>query len=259
MNRFVKFAVLSIVLVFLLAACGEGPTSTLEKLKKELDRYPEFSVILADMKDEGLFFKEYYHLYHIVYLENNPDNPERPKVFQKVSPWYRVDEVLYYKYRPCLGMTILSKKKDGTISDVPEPPGYQFVGDTRFGRWVTDPSGHRIWEWFAGYLILSTLAETTGEIVEEAIKSRHRIRYEDWSTYTVYSKRGRPYYGPRDPQGRPTYGTRGSYTQTKYGDSFFKRQQARMAARKSSFEQKVTSRYGRTRSSAFSRSSFRGK
>ena len=153
-------------------------------------------------------------------------------------------------------MTILSKKK-GVVSDVPQPPGYQFVGDPRFGRWVTDRSGNRVWEWFGKYLVLSALIEATGNITEGLLR-RRRIRYDDWHTYTIYTSRGRPYYGPRDIHGRPTYGTRGTFTRKKYG-SFFERQRARMASKKSSFERKVASRVGRTRTSRVSRGGFFGK
>lgn len=247
-----KSLLLWLLAIWFISSCGGTSSSPLEKLKKIYDRYPEFSIILADMREEGLFFKDYFHLYHVVYLQPDPKDPGKPIVHERLTPWYRVGEKIYNKYRSCLGMTVLAKKKDGTISDVPQPPAYQFVGDPRFGRWVTDQSGNKMWEWFGRYLVLSALIEATGDITEGLLKRRHRVRYDDWYNYTVYTRRGRPYYGPRDYQGRPTYGTSGTITQKKYGDSFFARQRARMSAKKSAFHRKVASRYGRSR--AFGRS-----
>ncbi len=257
MNRKIKPFLIGVLCIFLLFGCGSSSSNPLEKLKRAYNKYPEYSVILSDMREEGLFFKDYYHLYQVIYLENNPRDPKSPIVHERLTPWYQVDEKLYNKYKSCLGMTILAKKKDGTISDVPQPPAYQFVGDPRFGRWVTDQSGHRVWEWFGRYLVLSALIEATGDIAEGLLK-RRRVRYEDWHTYTIYTSRGRPYYGPRDIHGRPTYGTTGTFTRRKY-DSFFERQKARMGSKKSAFERKVASRIGRTRASRVSRGGFFGK
>jgi hypothetical protein len=235
--RMTLFTVLGVLLV----SCGTSPPDPLEKLKKELNAYPEYSVILVDMREEGLLFSNYYHLYRILYLDRDLKEGE-PVLREKISPWYAVSKAFYDKYRDCLGMTILAKEKDGTIVDVPQPPAYQFIGDTRFGQWKTDEKGNQVWEWLGKYYVISTILDLLG--------GHRTIYYGDWHDYRTSMQRRKPYFGPKDESGKPTYGTSGSWTQKKF-PTFFERQQARMAAKKSSFEQRVAQSMGKTRTSTF--------
>lgn len=236
-----------------LSGCGTSPPDPLERLKKELNPYPEYSVILVDMREEGLLFSSYYHLYRILYLDRDLKEGE-PVLREKISSWYPVSKAFYNKYRDCLGMTILAKEKDGTIRDVPQPPAYQFVGDTRFGQWKTDDKGNQVWEWLGKYYVISTIIDLLG--------SHRTISYGDWNDYRTSMQRRKPYFGPRDQSGKPTYGTSGSWTEKKF-PTFFERQQARMAAKKASFEQRVSQSMGKTKTSTFttrtSRGSFGGR
>ncbi len=214
--------------------CGGSPSNPLEKLQRELDLFPQYAVILADMREDGWgFFANYHHLYRIVYMENNS---------KESTPILPVSKSLYQKYQPCLGMTILSRDKDGVVSDVPQPPAYQFVGDPRLGQWKTDESGQQVWQWIGSYLILSSILDM--------VDGRHRIRYHDWSEYRTSMERRKPYFGPRDAAGKTTYGTGGMWTEKKF-PSFFERQRARMAAQKANFGQRVAENMGRTKVSTF--------
>lgn len=225
----------------ILTGCSGSSPDPLEKLKKELSPYPEYSVILVDMREEGLIFSNYYHLYRIVYLDRDLKEGE-PILREKVTSWYPVSKSLYDKYRPCLGMTILAKEKDGTVSDVPQPPAYQFVGDTRFGQWKTDEKGNQVWEWLGKYYVISSILDLLGD--------HRRIYYGDWQDYRTSMQRRKPYFGPRDGSGSPTFGTGGTWTQKKF-PTFFERQQARMEAKKAGFEHRVSQNLGKTRTSTF--------
>ncbi|MCX7822305.1 MAG: hypothetical protein N2260_02535 [Syntrophobacterales bacterium] len=224
-----------------MAGCSSSPQDPLEKLKKELSPYSEYSVILTDMREEGLLFSNYYHIYRIIYLDRDPKEGE-PILREKITSWYPVSKAFYEKYKPCLGMTIFAKEKDGTITDVPHPPAYQFIGDTRFGQWKTDEKGNQIWEWIGKYYVISSILDLLGD--------HRRISYEDWHNYRTSMQKRKPYFGPQDESKNPTFGTGGSWTQKKF-PTFFERQQARMAAKKASFEQRVSQSMGKTKTSTF--------
>ena len=53
--RWIAWTGLSLVVV----GCGVG--NPLERLQRTLDSYPEYSVILADMREEGTFSTDYWH------------------------------------------------------------------------------------------------------------------------------------------------------------------------------------------------------
>lgn len=233
-------------LILVLAGCGGGGGGqSLEQLRSKLDQYPEYSVILADMNSKGLFVHDYFHRYVIVTLERKKDEPEeKPVVKQNATNWVHVNKETYDKYKQSLGMTILAKRQDGTIDKVPQPPGYQFIGDQRFGRWEKDNSGNQVWSWLATSLVMSHVLDRMGG----AFGSRGApppINYRDYEDYRSSTSRGQPYFGRKDSQGRTEYGTQGTATE-KSNPGFFERQQARMAERKDSFAGKVESRMGRS-------------
>jgi hypothetical protein len=248
---------LLILFMLVLSGCG-GSGSPVDAMRRSLDRYPEYSVILNDMNSKGLFFHDYFHRYRVIFPESGQKSGdgEQPKFTQKMTDWVKVNEGTFNKYRDALGMVILAKKPDGTIDTTPQPPHFQFVGDPRFGRWETDSKGSNSWAWFATGMVASRL-------MEGLFDTRSQVDYRHWQDYNNSRKAGSPYYGSKDPQGRPQYGTQGTVTQ-KSNPGFFEQQQTRMAEKKESFGQKVESRMGRSRptpsgSSGFSsggRSSF---
>ena len=220
---------MSAAMLILAGGCGSAPTDPLTEISNSLRGLPDYSVVLQDMKEEGNFFKSYYHQYKIITPEKSTE-----------TGWLQVSEDFFQKNMPFLGMTIYVKK-DGQETAQQEPPGYSYVGDSRYGRWSTDSSGRSFWEFYGQYAFLSHMLGG-GPI--------YRTYYDSYHT-TVRS--GRPYFG-NDKQ----YGTAGTYTQKTRPD-FYSRRMSSASQSKSSFAGKVESRTGRTSVGTRSRSGSVGK
>ncbi len=241
-----KFGPLVLAALFALVGCGDGGGgATLDQLAAKLNKFPEYSVILADMNSKGLFTQDYFHRYKILIIDRKKDEPDAsPNVKQNATDWVRVSRETYEKYKDSLGMAILTKRQDGTLDKTPQPPAYQFVGDSRFGRWEKDHQGNQVWQWLATAMIVSQFLDRMGGAYAPQ-GGPPPVRYRDYEDYRSSTSRGQPYYGRTDSQGRTEYGTRGTVTE-KANPGFFERQQARMAERKESFAGKVESRMGRS-------------
>ena len=188
---------------------------------------PTYSVILDDMKEEGSFSPSYYHKYRVIQGEK-----------LSVSDWMAVPEGYYRKNENFLGMTILAKQ-DGKYDTAAGPPGYEYVGDSRYGNWQQDSGGSSFWAFYGKYALMSHLLGGS------------RIFRRDYSTYQDHRRQGRPYYGKNKE-----YGTAGSVTKSKK-PNFYTRRAARINASKKSFSQRVNQRTGRVRTTSRS-GSFRG-
>ena len=223
----------------LLVACGTR--SPIDKLQRQLDQYPEYSIILDDMDERGNFFKDYYQRYKIVFAETTAGSDSL--VYRdETTDWYKVDKRTYKEYLNYLGMVIASKTREGGKIEAQYPPGYQYVGNAQYGQWVRDERGNSFWEWYGKYAFFSSMFGMFGR----------PIYRNDWNTYRDYSSSGRPYYGKNRE-----YGTTGTYTkQTK--KAFFERQRAKEAARKARFSDRVKRRTRRSKMSGFRSRSFRG-
>lgn len=206
----------------LLAAACETQT-TLDRLASELERYPEYSVVLQDMTDEGF---GYAHRYRVVVGEPQGGS-EEPVYREAVLDWVDVDSGTYERYQSSLGMVILSKGADGVVDRGEHPPGYQQVGDERYGQWRDDGGGRSFWEFYGQYALLSHIVGGFGR----------PIYRDDWNGYRDARGRGQTYRGP----GGGVYGTGGSTTRQTSPD-FYRRQEARRTAQSRSFGQRVTSR-----------------
>lgn len=218
-----------------------APQTPVERLKKDLNRYPEYSIILEDMQEEGNFFKDYFHKYKLVYGEKS--NADDTLSYQTLeTDWYQIEKDEYQKFYPYLGMVIASKTSDGKIDDSKYPPGYQYVGDSRYGRWRTDNSGNSFWEFYGKFALMSHVFGMFNRPVYRT----------DWNSYRDYRRTGRDYYGSGG-----VYGTNGSYTKTSKPD-FYQRRVARERASKSSFSQKVQQRVRRSKMSNVRSRSSRG-
>ena len=200
-----------------VAACNtEAP---LERLERQLEQYPEYSVTLQDMREDG-----YLHQYGVVIGE--PQAGSEDLVYREsIRDFQKVGRRTFAQYQPHLGMVILSKDPDG-IDRNQHPPGYQQVGNERYGQWRDEGGGRSFWVFYGQYALLSHM-----------IGGFSRPIYRnDWDGYRSARGRGQTYYGAGG-----AYGTNGSVTrQTNPG--FFRRQQARQAARSQSFGQRVNSR-----------------
>lgn len=237
---------LKIFLLFLFAAVvlsSCGSSSPLDRLQNELKSYPEYSIILQDMRQDGNFFKDYYHKYKIVRGEEVAGS-DSLDFREEETRWYRVKDNEYKKYANSLGMVLVSKTRDGKVSENVRPPGYQYVGDSRYGHWRTDSSGNSFWAWYGRYAFFSSMfGMFSGPVYRR-----------DWNTYRDYDSSGRTYYG-RNSQ----YGTNGAATK-RSNPTFFERQKQRQAARQSSFSQKLKQRTTRSNMSGYrSRSGGSGK
>lgn len=227
MSKFRLIAVLAILTAFICYGCGR-PRPPLEEIRKDLKGLPNYSVILDDMKEEGTFFKDYFHKYRIVTAEKTVS-----------MDWRKVPEDYFRRYLPFLGMTIWVKK-DGKEGGSVGPPGYEYVGDKRYGKWNTDSSGRSFWVFYGQYRLFSDL------LGGGPLYRRH------YNSYDNYRRNNRPYYGPNKE-----YGTNGSVTK-RQKPNFYARRMSAERARKSSFSQRVKQRTGRTRTTFRGRSSYGG-
>ena len=220
--------------VFVFGACG-GRLGELpiEKLKQNLQDVPTYSIILDDMKEEGNFSNRYYHKYRVVFPEASESTP---------TEWLEVREDYYKTNASFLGMTLVVKK-DGQLSSSVSPPGYQYVGDAKYGQWRNDSHGNSFWEFYGKYALFSSLF------------GGHRgpIYRNDYDGYRQYRSRNAPYYGKNNQ-----YGTSGSFTKQSK-PNFYSRRTARQKTKSASFKSRVAKRTGRTRTGYRGRSGGFGK
>ena len=209
-------------LSLLVAGCAAG--NPLERLERELDRYPEYTVILADMREEGTFSTDYLHQYRVTTGEREGGSDEL--VFtERIRDWERVGRNTYSRYRPYLGMVVLSKGPDGNVDRDQHPPGYQYVGNDRYGQWRGDGRGGSFWEFYGRYALISHMIGGFGR----------PIYRNDWNTYRGNRGRGQPYFGSG------AYGSNGTVTRQS-NPNFFRRQAARQRVRSQGFGARVRGR-----------------
>jgi len=220
--------------LMLCAGCGGGSRELpLDRIKTSLKDVPTYSIVLEDMKEEGNFVKTFFHRYRVVSGEQT-----------QTTDWVQVPENYYRKNENFLGMSLISKK-DGVENSTAAPPGYDFVGDSRYGRWTQDRHGNSFWEFYGKYALFTSL-----------FGGWYRPIYmNDYNDYTRYRSRSRntPYFG-RNRQ----YGTSGTIAGT-VKPGFYDRQKIRQRAKQQSFSNKVSKRIGRTRTNYRSRAGGLGK
>jgi hypothetical protein len=223
-----------VMTALILNACSTGSKqSPIDKLNQNLKDVPSYSIILDDMKEEGNFRDHYFHRYRVVMPEQSEAG---------TTDWVEVSQDYYNTNEPFLGMSLVVKK-DGELSSSVSPPGYQYVGDSRYGQWRNDSRGGSFWEFYGKYAFFSSIFGGFNR----------PIYRNDYDTYRQHGARNTPYFG-QDKQ----YGTNGSYTkQTK--PNFYSRRTARISSKSSSFKSKVAQRTGRTSTGLRSRSGGFGK
>lgn len=235
------------VLIFLVSfsiACGAS--TPLDRMKKNYKNYPEYSIILEDMREDGNFFPDYYHRYKTVIGER--DSKSDSLVFRsEISDWVPVSEREYEKYANYLGMVIASKSANGKISNDKYAPGYQYVGNSRYGHWRTDSHGSSFWEWYGKYAMMSSIFGMFNRPVYR----------NDWNSYNDYRRRGAPYYGDGSFYGSRgnMYGTSGRVTKQSK-PNFYQRKIAKQRASSSRFSNKVRNRVRRSKMSSVRRRGF---
>ena len=216
--RWIVWIGLSLVVV----GCVAG--DPLERLQGELDRYPEYSVILADMREEGTFSTDYWHQYRVTTGEREEGSDDLVYA-ENIRDWERVARRTFARYQPYLGMVILSKGTDGNVDHDQHPPGYQYVGNDRYGQWRGDGRGGSFWEFYGRYALMSHMIGGFGR----------PIYRNDWNSYRDFRGRGQPYFGAG------AYGTNGTVSRQS-NPNFFRRQATRQRAQSQGFGARVRGR-----------------
>ena len=122
-------------------------------------------------------------------------------------------------------MVVLSKGPDGNVDRDQHPPGYQYVGNDRYGQWRGDGRGGSFWEFYGRYALISHMIGGFGR----------PIYRNDWNTYRGNRGRGQPYFGSG------AYGSNGTVTRQS-NPNFFRRQATRQRARSQGFGARVRGR-----------------
>ena len=225
----------------LVAGCGE-PFDPVQKSARELSNYPEYSVIIDDLKvDEG-FSDDYFIRLRILTAKGQRIAGRDTLVYdERVTQEFEVSEVVYARYQNYLGMVVASRDREGRQTDHRQahPPAYQYVGNPHYGHWGSGG----FWAFYGQYMFMSQML------------GGWRVGRGDYDDFRRDRDRGRPYYGPKK-DGRSTFGTGGSNTQ-KNKPSFYQRQRARSTASQRAFSTNAQNRSGRT-SSSWGRGSSRG-
>ena len=218
------------LLLFALAACG-GSKDPVKELMRNLDRYPEYSLIVDDTRiEDHSFFPDYALRFQVLTASGQRVAGRDTMVYQeRRTDWMEVGEKTFYRYENYVGMVVASKSLDGrrTGTNQAHPPGYQYVGNPQYGSW----GGGGFWQFYGQYALMSNL-----------MGGGWRVGRGDWEGYRRNRAGGRPYYGPVQG-GRTAFGSRGSQTQ-KTRPQFYQRQQSRRQA----FSNQAKNRMGRTTS-----------
>ena len=210
---------------FLFQGCGVGQ-SPVKKIQSGLQGQKEYAIILNDMREEGNFFPSYYHQYRV-------DVGER----KTVRSFVEVDKSYYKKNEPYLGMVLASKTIDGAVSTTPFPNGYQYVGNSQYGRWRDTGSGGSMCEFYGKYMLMSQVMNWAG----------FGLNRNHYNSYASYHSTGRPYFGPKRE-----YGTAGTVTQ-KQKPGFYQRKMAKKSRSQNRFQNKIGQRMGRSKNTFRSR------
>ena len=221
--RFSLLLFLPIALLFQGCGARQNPV---EKIQSELQGTKEYAIILHDMREEGNIFPSYYHQYRVDVGEQ-----------KTMRPFVEVDKSYYRKNAPYLGMVLTAKTADGALSTAPFPNGYQYVGNSQYGRWRSNDRGGSMWEFYGKYMLMSQVMGWAG----------YGLNRNNYNNYNSYRGSGRPYFGPNRE-----YGTAGTVTK-KQKPNFYKRRLAKKARSQSRFRNKVQNRMGRSKNTFRSR------
>jgi hypothetical protein len=167
------------------------------KLSQDLqDMSVSVDRILVDMKVSGV---KYYHKYKIV--RNGKAS---------TTEWQAVSATFYRLHKGNLGMTIYSKPEGQMDEDavrIATPPGYNYVGNSRYGQWRYRGS-RSYWEFYGQYRFMQDVF--WGPSYYRPIYRR------SWTSYRHNLRRGQPYYGKTKQ-----YGSAGSTTKRRYKTSAY--------------------------------------
>ena len=217
---------LALTALAVTTACGRAP-DPVQQVSRDLERYPEFSVLIEDLRVEDGFFPDYFLRLRILTGSGQRVAGKDTLVYEeRVTEWQEVPEEVMARYQHYLGMVVASKTLDGKRSTPGQahPPGYQYVGNSQYGSW----GGGGFWQFYGQYAFMSQML------------GGHRIGRGDYDDYRRNRERGRPHFGPTS-QGKQTFGTAGTQTQ-KTRPNFYQRYRQRSAGSGRGFTSRTTSR-----------------
>ena len=211
-----KCTTIALVLASLALTTGCGrATDPVQRAARDLERYPEYTLIIEDLKVEDGFFPDYFLRMQIMTAAGQrTESGQDTLVYEtRMTEWQEVSEEVFARYQNYLGMVVASKTRDGKRSGPRNayPAGYQYVGNSQYGSW----GGGGFWQFYGQYAFMS------------AMLGGHRIGRNDYDGYRRDRERGRPHYGPVK-NGRQTFGTAGTQTQ-KTRPGFYQRHRQRSA------------------------------
>jgi hypothetical protein len=225
----VKLGLLLGLLAWLNVGCG-SPRDPVEELRRELTNFPEYSLIVDDLRVEDGFSADYFLRFKILTAKGSKVAGKDTLLYEeRVSKEYEVAESIFRRYENYLGMVVASKTLDGRQTDARQahPPGYQYVGNSQYGQW----NSGGFWAFYGQYAFMSHMMGGWG------------VNRADYGNYRQRHEGGRPYYGP-EKNGKSTFGTGGTTTQ-KSRPAFYARQSQRQIASRQRFGKTVQSQSGR--------------
>jgi hypothetical protein len=197
----------------LVVACG-GAFDPVQQASRDLERYPEYSIIIEDLKVEDGFFPDYFLRLRILTAAGQRVDGRDTLVYEdRVTEWQEVEEEVMARYQYYLGMVVAGKTRDGqrTTARQAHPPGYQYVGNSQYGTW----GGGGFWQFYGQYAFMSHMM------------GGFQVGRGDYDDYRRNRETGRPHFGPTKG-GRQTFGTAGTQTQ-ETRPSFYQRYKQRTA------------------------------
>jgi hypothetical protein len=191
-----SFALVFILLNFLPFGCNrveitEDPVSELIGVES---MEPMFTLLLFDMKEEGVFSKTYKHRYRVL-------KEKEGKVVGLDSKWYNVSSSYFQQNQNNLGMEMAAKDSTGTLARTIGPPGYtNYIGNSRYGAWKQvegDSLADKFWQFSLENAYIKTLLQLPTGKIHQKNHTEARNHYS----------RGFIYYGIVTSGGRRRYGT----------------------------------------------------
>ncbi|MCA9539576.1 MAG: hypothetical protein KC620_11850 [Myxococcales bacterium] len=188
--------------------------SDLASLQTSIDR------VLIDMKEDG---GRYYHKYRVI--ENGAS---------RETDWQEVTRSVYQQHREHLGMAIYSKPEGKLASQaetIAAPPGYAYVGNTRYGYWE-QRNGQSFWVFYGKYALMRDLLWGPG---------RYRpVIQGDYRTYRRTVSSGQSWFGKNKE-----FGSKGTETKARYAGSKYFQQQSRTKYSSSKYQGSANRTAGR--------------